>query len=515
MADTRYEVRQAFIRAGSGVATEQPLASAAASKILASGGNAVDASITASLVLAVTIPHLGGIGGDYFALIRTPDGRIDYIDGSGYSPSKLTRDLLLSKGYSRVPNRGPLAMTVPGMVDALHKMWRKYGSLEWKKLVEPAAELAEKGFPASPSLVRAIKAARPVLESDPGSKDTYIKNMPEKPGDIVRFPGLGKLLRLIAEDPRSFYEGEPAERMAEYIQDKGGVLSYDDLRDYQAEWASPIQAEYRGWKIWEMSPSTQGITTIHMLKILEQWKLPRDPVDRFYYILSAAPPAYRVRDVEVGDPRYMNITVKELLSDNYIEMLRNMARHGPPRCVEMNRGEGHGDTTYYSVVDSEGYMVSGIQSLFYPFGSALTEPTYQITLHGRANGFTLEPGTPNTVGPRKKPLHTLSAIIAESEDKIFAIGASGGHYRPQQHALFTTSIIDHGYTIGEAISAPRLLWTPWTCNIVADKEVDLSRLPWGYEIQYGRTGVGNAVMINGETRIIATDPRGDGFPFIQ
>lgn len=506
--------RIAFTSSGGGIATEQPIVSAIATRVMIAGGNAVDASVATSLALAVVIPHLGGIGGDYFALIRTPDGRVDYIDGAGPSPSDLTRELLISKGYVRIPSRGPLAITVPGMIDALYKMWKKYGSLEWRSLVEPAIHLAEKGFPAPRTLVHAIRSARGTLEKDAGSRETYLEQAPVSPGDPIRFPGLANLLRMIAEDHRAFYEGEPGEKIAEYVQEKGGVLSKNDLKHYEAEWGEPLKAAYRGWSIWEMPPSTQGITTLHILSILEQWELPERIVDRFYYILSAAVPAYRVRDAEIGDPRYMNITIEELLSNDYIEMLRSMARQGPPKCTNRSNVGGGGDTTYYAILDQEGYIVSGIQSLFYPFGSAVTEPTFQVTLHGRANGFTLEPGRPNTLAPGKKPLHTLSTVIGERDDRIFAIGASGGHYRPQQHALFVTSIIDHGYSIGEALSAPRLLWTPWTCSIVADVNTDVSKIPWGYEVRHGRTGVGNGVMIDEDKRTVATDPRGEGFPVI-
>lgn len=507
-------VREAYSPRGAAVASEEPIASAVGLWILSLGGNAVDAAVGVSLALAVVAPHLGGIGGDYFALIHTPGGETLFIDGSGPAPSQLTRDLLVSRGYERVPRRGPLSTTVPGMIDALYEMWRRLGSLEWKSIVMRVARLADEGFPAPPSLARAVEAYRSILSQDPGSRETYLLRDQLRPGDPVRFPGLAKLLQLIADDPRSFYEGEPAERIEEYLAERGGVLSRDDMGRYHSEWRTPVSITYRGWRVWEMPPNTQGVTTLHMLSILEQWSLPRDPSDRFYYILSAAVPAYKARDAELGDPRYMTMSVEELLSPNYTSMLRSMAARGPPSCAGVNSGAGFGDTTYYAVVDREGMVVSGIQSLFMPFGSAITEPDYQVTLHGRASGFTMEPGRPNTVAPGKKPLHTLSAVIMESNDRIIALGASGGHFRPQQHALLVTSIVDHGYTLGEAVALPRLLWDPGSCRVVADRGARESRVPPGYEVVYGRTGVAAAVMLGDSVVWAATDPRGDGYPAI-
>ncbi len=499
---------------GALVATEEPLASWSGAAILASGGNAVDAAVAVSLTLSVVIPHLGGIGGDFFALVRTPDGRVYFFNGSGYAPKGLTRELLLSKGYKQVPGRGPLSPTVPGMVDGLYLMWRRLGSLEWRSLVEPAARLASRGFPAPPSYVRALSALAGELSSDPGSRETYLASGIPSVGDTVRFPGLARLLEMVAEDPRSFYEGEPAEKLEEYLQSRGGVMTAGDLAEYKAEEGNPLSASFAGWKLWEMPPNTQGITTLHMLKILEGSDLPRDPLARLPLMLAAAHAAYRVRDELVGDPRYMKHSVDELLSDEFIQALREEARrHG--LAIPGGRPGSSGDTTFFIVVDREGMIVAGIQSLFYPFGSMVTEPTFQVTLNGRAQGFTLREGLPNTLEPGKKPLHTLSALIAERDEEVVALGASGGHFRPQQHALLFTSIAVHGMSVGEAVSAPRALWAPWTDRIVVDPGFEEAvRPPRGYRVEPGRTGVAAAVHFKRGVWAAATDPRGDGYPLV-
>ncbi len=499
---------------GALVAAEEPLASWSGAAILASGGNAVDAAVAVSLSLSVVIPHLGGIGGDFFALVRTPEGRVYFFNGSGYAPAGLTRDLLLSKGYSQVPGRGPLYPTVPGMVDGLHLMWRRLGSLEWRELVEPAANLASRGFPASPSYVKALKALTSDLSRDPGSRETYLASGIPSVGDTIRFPGLARLLEMIAGDPRSFYEGEPARRLEEYLQAKGGVLAVSDLAAYKAEEGEPISASFGEWRLWEMPPNTQGLTTLHLIKILEADSIPRDTLARLPLMLAASKAAYRVRDEMLGDPRFMKHSIEELLSDEFIQALREEARRYGQHGLAQDPGAS-GDTTFFIVVDREGMLVAGIQSLFYPFGSMVTEPVFQVTLNGRAQGFTLKEGLPNTLEPGKKPLHTLSALIAERGDEVVALGASGGHFRPQQHALLFTSIAVHGMSVGEAISAPRALWAPWTDRIVVDPGFEaMVQAPPGYRVEPGRTGVAAAVHLKRGVRTAATDPRGDGYPLI-
>ncbi len=494
-----------------GVASEEPLASSIGAEIITRGGNAVDAAIATSFALSVLIPHLGGIGGDYFALVRMPDGETYFVNGSGHSPSRLTKKLLEERGLDRVPETGPLSPVVPGMVDALYLLWKRFGSLEWRTLVEPAARLAREGFPAPPSLVRAIKAYRGLLEADPGSRETYLEQGVEE-GRLVSFPGLARLLDLVAEDPRSFYSDEPAEAVEEYLATRGGVLTRGDMRAYHAFTGEPVALEYRGWKVVEMPPNTQGITTLHILALLEDEDTPADPLDRLPALLSASLPAYWARDRYIGDPRYMRYKPGELLSKEFIEELRRVKRRGledAPR--------GSGDTTFYVTLDGEGVAVAGIQSLFNPFGSGVTEPRFQVTLNSRAQSFTLEEGHPNMLLPFKRPLHTLSAMIlvGPSEDRVYLLGTSGGHLRPQIHALLATSIIDHGFSLEQAIGSPRALWVPGTRRIVVDKGYeDRVKGLEGYSVSPGRTGVAAGLEIRPEQGVglLVTDWRGDGVP---
>ncbi|MEB3816760.1 MAG: gamma-glutamyltransferase family protein [Desulfurococcales archaeon] len=510
-------VLESFSKSG-GVASEEPLASAVGLGILLRGGNAVDAAVAVSFALSVVAPHLGGVGGDFFSLVMTPGGRVYFFNGSGQAPARLTPELLEGLGYREAPSRGPLAPTVPGMVGGLYLMWRRLGSLEWRDLVEPAIRLAGEGFPVPPSLAAAIGEHKELLGIDPGSRATYLEGLEARPGGPARLPGLARLLEGVAEDPWFLYRGEPAERIEEYLSERGGVLASSDMRAYEPVESEPLSLDYRGWRLWEMPPNSQGATSLHILAILERVgaPIPRRPLERVPLLVAASLPAYRFRDREIGDPRYMRVKPWELVSDSLLDRLAGEAPGQPPPCKNRSQAGG-GDTTFYIVVDADGMVVAGIQSLFYHFGSGVTEPTYQLTLNGRVNGFTLERGLPNTLAPGKRPLHTLSALVAESpEGEVAVMGSSGGHFRPQQHALLATSIIDHGMSPGEAVAAERVLWKPYTCELVADEGIEeVPGMPPGYRVTHGRTGVAAAALrVAGGYWILATDPRGDGYPYI-
>ncbi len=492
------------------VASEHPLASLIGVRVLEAGGNAVDAAVAVSFALAVLQPHLGGIGGDFFALVRTVDGRVRFVNGSCGAPSKLTIDFLEKRGLSRIPERGPLSINPPGMVDGLHLLWRIGGSMEWRRLVEPAMMLARKGFPASHGLAAAIEANRRLLERDDGSRATYLSI--SGPGHHVRFNGLASLLELVASDPRAFYEGEVARAIEEYVTSRGGLVLANDLKACRAVEDKPLSVEYDGCRVYEMPPNTQGVSTLHGLLLAEELGLAsiepgsRRWVEAMLRIFNAV---YWARDSLLGDPRYMPIPVEELLSDSVLEELR--------RRLELPRlgaaVSGGGDTTYFAVADREGNVVSAIQSLFHHFGSGLTEPRFQVTLNSRASGFIVARGHPNSPAPGKRPLHTLSAVIAECTERVTAIGLSGGHYRPQLHLQLLVRILGRGEEVGEVIEAPRFIWEPWTDRLVAEQGVNAFVPGFRVEVRRypSRLGVAAAVVVEGNgVRRAYTDVRGDG-----
>ncbi len=493
------------------IASEHPLASFVGSKILDSGGNAVDAAVAVSAVLSVTLPHLGGLGGDFFALVMHSPGRVRFFNGSGYSPEKASLDTLRSLGYEEMPPEGPLTPVVPGMVDGLRIMWEALGSMEWKDLIMPAARIAREGFGVTRSLSTAISSSLNKLSGDEGSRITYLASgKPLGLGDLVKFPGLSHALEEIADDPRSFYEGEIARRIADYVRNAGGLLDFKDFKDFKAFEGDPVSMSYKGLRVYEMPPNTQGITTLHILKMLE----PYEPIssgsrspERILKYLEVFQKGYAIRDKFITDPERMEVGVEELL-----RMDLNSAG-GTSKRQYMG-----GDTTFFSVIDNDGCIVAGIQSLFYPFGSFVTEPYYGITLNARASSFSLDPRDINRLEPRKRPLHTLSAMLVEDDVKgeVKSIGLSGGHFRPQLHAEILTNIVDYGMDPQEAIEHPRFVWHP------GGREVDLEE---GYEIPLiknyrfslkpypSRIGVAAIAEIRGNgLRGAYCDIRGDGLP---
>jgi len=495
------------------VAAETPIASYIGAKILEQGGNFVDATIATSLALAITVQHLGGLGGDFFALLRSTDGKVYFINGSGYAPRKLTIDLLLKKGFTEMPSYGPLSIVVPGIVDALRVLSEKFSNMEWEHIVKYVIEKLKKGFPMTESLARTLSTMKDDLIKDPGSKETYysvLKNDVARSGDPIMFPNMIKTLELISEDPRIFYEGEIAESICNYVQSLGGVLDIEDLKGYHAFFDEPLKLELENITVFEMPPNTQGITTLHLLKMLCNTEIGNARSSkRIRVFLENFKVAYWIRDNYVSDPRDMKVKVHELLSDKFIDSVAHEVRG-------MNVSKVEGDTTYFAIADQEGNIISAIQSLFYPFGSRVTEPKYGITLNSRASSFFLKRDHVNSLKPRKRPLHTLSAMIIEDQNRILSLGLSGGHFRPQLHAEIFTNIYKYEFEIQKALDHQRFVWYPWTKKVDVEEGLDTTGLE-GYMINVvpypSRLGVAAAVEIKSSgVRVGYCDIRGDGIP---
>ncbi len=488
------------------VASESTLASSIGVEVLKLGGNAVDASVATSLALSVTLPHLGGLGGDFFALIKDPEGKVTFVNGSGYAPSRMSIERLKSLGLNEIPLEGPLSVVVPGMVDGLRIMWRRFGVIEWNKLVGLVINMIKDGFPASPSLATALNSLRETLIRDEGSRKTYFRTTRfYSQGGVIRFDGMLKALEAIRDDPRSFYEGDVAVKISSYVRAAGGVLDYEDMRGFQAELGEPIKLQLDDLLVYEMPPNTQGVTTLQALKLLKAVSVGSPTsLKRVSVYLRLFETLYRLRDMHVGDPRFMKVDVSELLKDDFISKGVSM---------DINLRED-GDTTYFTVIDESGSIVSGIQSLFYPFGSKITEPTYDITLNCRASSFNLIPDHPNSLAPMKRPLHTLSAMIIFSKDREMALGLSGGHFRPQLHAEIFENVFKYMMNPQEAIEHPRFVWHPGT-NVVELEEGfeagEVSRCALRRVKYPSRLGVAAAAEITAKkVKAAYVDIRGDG-----
>ena len=486
------------------VASEQPLASMAGYDVLRKGGSAFDAAVATSFALAVTFHAAGGMGGDFFGMFyEAKSGRVLCLNGSGWSPSGLTRDLVASRAGGEVPLFGPLSCVVPGYVAGVCEMHRELGSLELGPLLRAPMDLASRGFPAGEALCRSVAGTYPDLPEEarrifsPGGR-------PPTPGEWIRQEALARVISEVAErGPDGFYAGWPAEKVASALDSLGVPCTVSDFRDFKPEWVDPLTLDYHGTRVYEVPPNSMGATSLLILKQLSQGApsrtgpLSRERVER---TMAAVLPAYARRDQMLGDPRFGQIDM-----DSFMDT----AKLAPPVGGSVRAG----DTTAFSIADSDGNIVSGIQSLFHHFGSKVFVPECGIALNNRASGFSK--AGPNRVEPRKRPLHTLSSLILERDGRPFlSIGASGADFRPTQHALFVTNCVDYSMPAEQNLAHPRFLWGGGKTILVEQGyELPVSGL---YEVQSlpmpGRTGVGQAVELGDNYRKAVCDVRGDGIP---
>ena len=486
------------------VASEQPLASFAGYDVLRKGGNAFDAAVATSLALAVTLHPTGGLGGDFFGMFyEAKTGKVHCLMASGWSPSGLTIDLVKSKAGGHIPLYGPLTCVIPGYVAGVWEMHRKLGSLEFRDLVSAPAEYASKGFPAGEGICRSTAGAYNDLSAE--AKRVFAPNgRPPAAGDWIRQERLGKVISAVAEGgPEAFYSGLPAEKIREMLEGLGVPTEKADFQDFVPEWVTPLKFDYRGTTVYEMPPNTMGATSLLILKLLSGDRLSEaGPLsrERIEATMEAALTAYARRDEMLGDPRFGKIDIDKFMDTR-------------PRSGVRQARVNTGDTTAFSVADSEGNLVSGIQSLFHHFGSRVFVPECGMFLNSRGSAFSMT--GPNKVEPRKRPLHTLSSMLLERDGRPYlAIGTSGGDYRPLQHTLFVTNAVDYAMPLEEVVGHPRFLWGGGKSLLVEDG-YEREGVP-GFDIQWfpmpGKTGVCQAVEVSGRFRKAVCDARGDGIP---
>ena len=487
------------------VASEQPLASLAGYDALRKGGTAFDAAVAVSYALAVTFHPAGGLGGDFFGMFyEAKTGRVHCLNASGWSPSGLTLDLVMTSAGGKVPTFGPLTCVVPGYVAGVSDMHKRLGSIEFRDLLRPALEYAAEGFPAGEGICRSVAGAYQELPKD--ARDIFApQGRPTVPGDMIRQKNLSKVISEIAEGgEEAFYSGWPGERIATALESLGVPCEPRDFGEYKAEWVEPLTLDYRGTTVHDVPPNSMGATSLLILKLLSEANpSAMGPLsgERIETTMKAVMAAYRRRDEMLGDPRFGRVDLDAFMSAPKAA--------SAPSTTRIRSG----DTTAFSVADSVGNMVSGIQSLFNHFGSRVFVSDCGIALNNRASAFTLT--GPNRVEPRKRPLHTLSSMILAREGRPYlAIGASGGDYRPLQHALFVTNSVDYSMPADQNVSHPRFLWGGGKTLLVENGY----KLPsgGGYEIQSlpmpGRTGVCQAVEVADGWKRAVCDVRGDGIP---
>lgn len=479
-----------------GVASRIYLASQVGINILSEGGNVFDAAIAISSVLSVVIPHTGGLGGDAFILARLGNGEIIGYNGSGRSPISFPVDQFISLK----PRRGGLTVSVPGLVDTWIWMNNYYGSMDLKDLLKPAISLAVNGFYIPYQTVKASKLLYKELSGFNSWNKVYGSI---EYGSKRRFREMGLVLKYIAKwGLDGFYSGEIADKIVTQLNGEGSPLSTEDFERHRGEVIKPLKIDYNGFEVYELPPNTQGLTTLEILRMMESIGLSkgRRDLDWWMKYMEVAALSYMDRDRYIADPDYMDIDPQEIIDKKRIrDRISSLTLSG-------------GDTTFFTLSDKYGNILGFIQSLFHPFGSGLV--AMEIPFQNRLIGFNSEMGLPNSPGPGKRPLHTLSIALLSMDDTHYIIGCAGGDLRPQIHSQVISNIVDLKMDIGSAVSARRNMLIKWGDGKPVDAVFEDVKYPsYGRALEYPSRGVGIVQALKyvdkGYTEVYA-DIRGGG-----
>jgi len=515
------------------VAASQPLAARAGVQMLERGGNAVDAAIAANAVMALVEPHYNGIGGDLFAIYyEARTGKLYGLNAGGWAPAGLTPEFLEAKGIVRMPGGGIHSVTVPGAVAGWDAMRARFGKLPMADLLAPAIFYADDGFPVTDVIAEYWAGGAARLAAEPLAAETFLPNgRAPRAGEVFRNPRLAGTLRLIAQKGAAgFYEGKTAEAIVAVSRVKGGAMTLADLKDYKPEWVEPISTTYRGWTVSELPPNTQGIAALMMLNIMERYPIAEyrlHTAGTMHVEIEAKKLAYADMLRYVADPHFSNVPVTSLLDKTHAAERARLIDPRKAACeVEPSRLPGFttsngGDTIYLSTIDHDGNIVSLIQSLYSSFGSGIVPPDTGVMLHNRGALFTLEPGHPNLLAGRKRPLTTLIPAFMSKGDVKIGFGIMGGFNQAQAHAQFVSNVADFGLDVQEALEAGRFTKISFDgCDVDVEELIpaktrnELETL--GHEVtvippRSGVFGYGQAVMSDGNgVHFGGSEPRHDG-----
>jgi gamma-glutamyltranspeptidase/glutathione hydrolase len=451
------------------IATSQPLATTAGLLVMQRGGNAIDAAVAAAAVLNLVEPHMTGIGGDMFALLWSArEKKLVALNAGGRSGSLMTRDELARRGHDRVPTFGAEPITVPGALSGWVALLEKYGTLTLAQALEPAIRLAESGFPVTPIIARQWSERVELLQRDEGARATYLIDGVRAPraGEWFKNPDLARSFKLIADSGAGvLYGGSLGRTIVERVRALGGFLTLEDMARHTAEWVTPISATFRGHTVWELPPNNQGVAVLEMLKILEPYDLKamgHNTPRYLHHLIEAKKLAYADLARWIGDPAAMTVAVGRLIDPKFIASRRALI--DPARAAERTEpgnAATASETIYLSVADSAGNMVSFINSNYEEFGSGIVVPGTGFVMQDRGAGFSMTQGLANTVGPNKRPFHTLiPAFVTRPgpngvEEPWLAFGVMGGAIQPQGHVQVLLNLLEFGMDLQQAIDAPR------------------------------------------------------------
>jgi gamma-glutamyltranspeptidase/glutathione hydrolase len=440
-------------------ATSHPQATLAAVEMLRAGGNAVDSAIAAVAVQGVVEPQMTGIGGDCFALYSPKAGAPIALNGSGRTPAGTDVGKYADGAERDIPPTSPEAVTVPGAIDAWCRLAADHGSKSLEEIFRPAIAAAEHGFCVTPRVAEDWRRFRARIEIDGNAKAQFLPGgAAPAVGDIRTQPALGATLRRIARDGRdAFYAGEVADEMVGILRGLGGAHTADDFAAQTSEDVRPISARYHDHDVVECPPNGQGLAALMILRTLAGFDVGAlSQADRIHLLAEATKAAYRARDAFFCDPATSKVDPAAFLAEDYIGKIRNridMGRASEPTAWDDIE---HRDTVYVTVVDRDLNAISLINSLFYPFGSGIYAPQSGILLHNRGWSFRAKPGHLNSLGPRKRPMHTIIPGLLRKDGKtVMPFGVMGGHYQAAGHANLLSNIFDMKMDLQAAAEAPR------------------------------------------------------------
>ncbi len=522
------------------VVSAHPLASRVGIDIMKKGGNAIDAAIATQFALAVVYPGAGNIGGGGFMLARFKDGSIDALDYREKAPAKASENMYLGETGEAIPElsqSGHLASGVPGTVAGLEEAHRKYSKLPWAELVQPAIDLALIGFVLTENEAGGMKYIQEDLKKYNSVLPAQLINDNWKKGDTIRHSDLGHALERIRDHGRAgFYEGQTAKDIVDEMSRGKGLITYEDLKNYNAAWRAPITTQYKGYKIISMPPpSSGGVALFQLLKSVESQPIKEwgwNSAKTVHLMTEAERRAYADRAIYLGDPDFVKVPVAELTSEQYVaarmsNFQPNMAtpssaiKEGDLTVVESE------ETTHLSVVDKEGNAVSVTTTLNGGFGSMVVVAGSGFFLNNEMDDFSVKPGAPNMYGavggeankiePGKRMLSSMTPTIVEKDGELFmVVGTPGGTTIITSVFQTILNVIDHSMTMQEAVEAKRL-HSQWAPDLVfneigALRETDsLALVKLGHTFK-ARNAIGrvDAILVRADKKLEGgADPRGD------
>ena len=496
------------------------------------GGNAVDAAIAAAAAITLTEPVSCGLGSDAFCILW--DGQqLHGLNASGTAPQAWTPEYFHRKygnDAATPPKRGIDSVTVPGAVASWVALSERFGKLPFEDLLQPAIEIAERGYLLPVVVQQKWAAATPELRNQPGFADNFLPwGRAPNVGELFKFPAAAKGLRAIAKTKgQAFYGGEIAQAIERFSTEHGGSLTARDFANYKAEWVTPIAQNYRGYTLHEIPPNGQGIAALIALGILENFdmaSLQVDGVDSQHLQIEAMKLAFADVYRYVAEPSAMEVTPAQMLDPAYLKQRAQL--------IDMRRAQNFGagnpvkgGTIYLSTADENGMMVSFIQSNYMGFGSGCIEPTFGISLQNRGHGFSLKTqglNPANVVAPGKRPFHTIiPAFLSKDGQPVMSYGVMGANMQPQGHMQTLVRMLDYGQNPQAACDAPR-----WRYNAGLQINVEAALNPEtaqglqarGHQVgvindSYQDFGAGQFIWRAGDPKVegyvVASDARRDG-----